>query len=120
MSKEAYERHARIIFDNYKEFMHVNFSVSLLCKCTIGSQVILTGKQIWSIWSEVNNEMTNNYIVEWLFFTKGGKVPSGLQIDDVLLNFRKHLFDLNYNQYKPTFVQSLDTSTSEGIAGQNH
>jgi hypothetical protein len=65
--------------------------------------------------------MTNNYIVEWFFFTKGGKVPSDLQIDDVLLRFRKYLFDLHYyDQYKPTFVQSLDTSSSEEISGQNH
>jgi hypothetical protein len=113
----AYIRHAKNIAEKFKDNLHEHFKLEVLQRATLNGTASLTGKQIWDIWDSTNRDISNIYLPEWLIFTKGGKkivIPSGKTLDDILLEFRKHLFQvIKFKDVKqPTITVSAATNTA--------
>jgi hypothetical protein len=121
--RAAYSRHAKLIHERFKEDIHEHFQPDVLERATLNGTGLLTGKQIWDIWESTNREISNVYLPEWLRFTKGGRkinIPSGKTLDDVVLDFRKHLFHaIKESNKQLTSSASTATKTTSATSRSN-
>jgi hypothetical protein len=95
---EAYKRYAEEIVITFKGLIPVELTAERLCCESFNSSNKLTGKQIWeTIWDDTQKNISNIFFpIFWKTFPQG--IPSGKQIDDVALEFRKKLFDNEKNK----------------------
>jgi hypothetical protein len=107
----AYERHAENVLQKFQNLIPQGFTVEYLCRACFSNSKEFTGEQIWNLWEDTNREITNVFLIEWLVLTKGGKIPSGKQVDDVVLEFRKLLFDLKKRKTADVIID-LDCSSN--------
>ena len=92
----ACQRHAKIMYDKYSDIMPFGTNMEKLL-CGLNSSVPHEGDYWWSTcWLSTKSDIVNTITPQWNTVIKHG-IPSGKQIDDMLMLLRQKLWDKEKN-----------------------